>query len=111
MNLLLHFYLFWLRNINCEYSLEPPSGSNGSNLYPQPKFWTKPYKICIFFKLSISVLLHGLIFVLYLDHSDNVYFHYCTESKPKSDQCNLLVKFMATLSFLINEICYRHLHF
>ena len=42
------FFLFWLQNIDCGYSLEPPR-RGGYNMYPQSMFWAKIRKISNFF--------------------------------------------------------------
>ena len=41
------FFLYLLKNIDCEYSLEPPR-RGGSNEYPQSMFWAETWKISDF---------------------------------------------------------------
>ena len=42
--IILIFFLFLLKNIDCGYSLEPPR-RGGSNEYPQSMFWAEIRKI------------------------------------------------------------------
>ena len=44
-------FLISVRNIDCEYSLEPPR-RGGSNEYPQSMFWAETWKISEFFYLK-----------------------------------------------------------
>ena len=46
------FFLFLLKNVDCGYSLEPPS-RDGSNGYPQSMFCVEIWKISDFFYLKI----------------------------------------------------------
>ena len=41
-------FLSLLKNIDCEYSLEPPQ-RGGSNEYPQSMFWAEMWKISEYF--------------------------------------------------------------
>ena len=41
-------FLFLLKNIDCEYSIEPPCWGS-SNEYPQSMFWAEIWKIYKFF--------------------------------------------------------------
>ena len=58
-------FLISARNIDCEYSLEPPH-RGGSNEYPQSMFWTEIWKISEFFIWKFSDF-GGEIFYMYLN--------------------------------------------
>ena len=74
------FFLFLLKNINCEYPLEPPrwGGSNGNRLgeavltgTPQFMFWAEIWKISEFLSenfqflvVKFSIYLNGSVFVM-----------------------------------------------
>ena len=47
-------FLILLKNIDCEYSLEPPRWG-GSNEYPQSMFWAEIWKISEFFIWKFSL--------------------------------------------------------
>ena len=48
------FFLFWLRNVDCGYSLEPPH-RGGSNKYPQSMFGAKSKENTVNFHLINAI--------------------------------------------------------
>ena len=49
------FFLFWLKNIDCGYSLEPPP-RGGSSEYPQPMLWAEICKLSDFLSENFQFL-------------------------------------------------------
>ena len=59
-----YFFLFLLKNIGCEYSLEPPRRS-GSKGYPQSRFWAEIWKMSEFLSETFQILV--VKFTMYLN--------------------------------------------
>ena len=64
------YIIFLLKNIDCEYSLEPPR-QGGSNEYPQYMFWAEIWKILEFLsknfqflEVKFSIYLNWRVFVM-----------------------------------------------
>ena len=55
-------FLFLLKNIDCEYSLEPPR-RGGSNEYPQSMFWAEIWKISKLFIWKFPVLRDEIFYI------------------------------------------------
>ena len=65
-----YFSYFWSKNIDCEYSLEPPR-RGGSNEYPQSMFWSEIWKLSFFLsenfqflQVQFSIYLYRHVFVM-----------------------------------------------
>ena len=74
------FVLFLLKNLDCEYSLEPPR-QGGSNEYPQSMFWAEIWKNIKsfssenfqFLEVKISIYLNRRVLVMPLQNAAKIF--------------------------------------